>query len=65
MSFSLVQTQKPVLNIKNIDKICSFLSLFSCSKCGFTPGGKKKVPTSFPKIDKIYIYICFGIYFFF
>ena len=29
-----------------------FLSLFSFSKCGFTAGGKKKVPTSFPQIDK-------------
>ena len=33
-----------------------FLSLFSCSKCGFTAGGNKKVPTGFPKIDKIFFF---------
>ena len=41
-----------------------FLSLFSCSKCGFTAGGKKKVPTSFPKIDKIYIYMFWHLFHF-
>ena len=49
-----------------------FLTLFSCSKCGLTAGGKKKVPTSFPKIFKIdkitfflAFYFIFGILFFF
>ena len=45
-----------------------FLSLFSCSKYGFTAGGKKKVPTSFPKIDKRTFFLAFisffGFYFF-
>ena len=41
-----------------------FLSLFSCSKCGFTAGGEKKVPTRFPKIDKTYIFLGAFISFF-
>ena len=42
-----------------------FVSLFSCSKCGFTAGGKTKVPTSFPKIDKIYIFAFISFFDFF
>ena len=52
---------KASFEYKNIDNM-HFLSLFSCSKCGFTAGGKKKAPTSFPKIDKN---ICWHLFHFF